>query len=250
MSKPSSRRYPVSSRCGDSRAGVVIERAKLVENLAGSSVREEQRPSGRIGSERRDHRGKFTGRSGGHRRRAAHHAEQLGRRHPGPVTGMGEQIAERDHCRAGEAHMLIDHLHVVLAAPSQVRDELVVAERGGINALEFLMDPNRRRLEAFVPLTELFAPELLRPDLLGAGKPYRDLIGAHRLHGVIGEAVDVRVLHVDQHPVVSRELAESTLQRRRVNLGPITRRGAGEMNGLDRPRTSAWRFKLKFGNSI
>ena len=48
---------------------------------------------------------------------------------PVQSTEVGEQVADREHRRAGEAHVLVDHLRVVIAAFRQVRRPAPASER-------------------------------------------------------------------------------------------------------------------------
>ena len=73
----------------------------------------------------------------------------------------------------------------------EVRDQLVVGERVGVDRLQLAVGLDRGRLERLVPLAELLAPDLALPHLLGAREALRDLVVGCRMHRAVREAVDV-----------------------------------------------------------
>ena len=94
----------------------------------------------------------LSGRPRGNGRRPPHEAEELGRRQVGPVAHVREEVAHGDDRRAGVAHVLVDHLHVVVAAAREVCDQLLVGERVRVDRLQLLVGRDRGRLEGLVPL--------------------------------------------------------------------------------------------------
>ena len=161
----------------DRGAGLARQRAELGEDVGGVAVGREERtasgssaivlsrssssePPADTGAEPRIIRGARRGQ-------------------PRPVADVGEEVAGGDHRPGGEAHVLQDHRRVVVAAPREVRDELVVGERVGVDGLDLSVLRDRRRLDLLVPLAQLLAPELLGEHLFGAlrsaaGSPPRE----------------------------------------------------------------------------
>ena len=142
--------------------------AQLGEHLLGIVVRLEPGAGRSVDLERSDQPTQLVGSPRGDRRRPAHHRQCVGRLDVGPGHQVGEEVADRHHGRGGEAHVLVHHLPVVVAAPFEVRRELGVRERVGVDGLELAVPRDRRRLRDLVPLPELLAPDLAGPDLLGA----------------------------------------------------------------------------------
>ena len=127
---------------GGGTAHRAVERAQLLQHLLRLAVRLEQLTPGRILGHRRDQLPQFHRRARGNGRRP--------RSIPSSSAGgtsvhsrMREQITGREQRRAGEAHVLVDHLGVPVAAARQVLDELVVGERVGVDRLQLAMGPHR-----------------------------------------------------------------------------------------------------------
>ena len=111
--------------------------------------------------QRGDQLGQLMGRPGRNRRGAAHQAEQLGRRQPGPVADVGQEIAGGNDRGRRVAHVLGQHRGVVVAAALQVPGQVVVAEGVRVHRLDLPVGRDRRRLHGVVPLLQLLPPELL-----------------------------------------------------------------------------------------
>ena len=184
-------------------------------------------------------------------RGAAHEVEQFGRRQPGPVADMGEEVSRRHDGPRGVAHVLGDHLGVVATAAPQIGDQLLVGERVGIDCLQLPVRPDRGRLDGLVPVLELLAPEFLPEDLLRPLESHRNLLRRNRMHGHVGEAVDVLVLErVDHHPVEAGEVLNAAPERLGMGFGPVARHGPGKVDGIELPRTGARRLETKLGRSL
>ncbi len=224
---------PVSDQVeirGHGRTGVAVERAQGFEHGAGVVIRREQLPSLRIRFERGDQLLELARRSCGCRRRAAHQAEQLGRRDIRPVP----------------AHVLGDHRRVVVAGTRQMRDQVLVGELIGIDRLELAMRLDRGRLDRLVPVAKLLAPELPLDDLFRTLEAPRNLGLRNRPHRLVREALDVRHLEgVEQHPVEAGEIADAALEGLRVGLDPVLRHRTRKMNGFELPRPGARRLEAK-----
>ena len=128
--------------------GVAVERAQLLEHVACVVLGLEDLRA--AGSSDRSKPLELSGRP----RWAPplHEAEELGRRQVGPVAHVREEVAHGDDRRARVAHVLVDHLHVVVAAAREVRDQLLVGERVRVDRLQLLVGRDRGRLEGLVPL--------------------------------------------------------------------------------------------------
>ena len=161
-------------------AGVGVEVAQLVEHLARVAVGLEEVTRRGILAHGHDQALELGRPAAGDRSGAAQHAQQAVGRQPGPVADVGQQVADADHRRAGEAHVLIDHLHVPVPAPAQVLDQLGVGESVGVDRLQLAVRLDRLRLADLVPLAQLLPPDLLLEDLLGALQPGRHLVGRDR----------------------------------------------------------------------
>ena len=158
------------------RAHLAVARAQRVEDAAGIGVGREQLLRGRVGRHRGPQPLELVGGARRDGRGAAQQAEQLGRREPGPVADVREEVARRDRRRGREAHVLEDHLGVVVAAAREVLDQLAVRQRVGIDRLELAVLADRRRLGALVPLAQLLAPQLALEHLLGPLEARRELV--------------------------------------------------------------------------
>ena len=134
-------------------ADVAVERAQLGERLAGVAVGVEQRASRRcrslIAAMSRSSSPDAPADTGAAPRiiASASAGATLG-----PRPEVREQVADRQHRRPGEAHVLEDHLRVVLATAREIRDQLVVGERVGVDRLQLAVGLDRGRLERLVPL--------------------------------------------------------------------------------------------------
>src|SRR5439155_5137214 len=68
---------------------------------------------------------------------------------------------------------------------------------------------------------------------------------------LVHEAVHVLVIdRVEQHPVVAGELAEATLERLGMHLGPVARGRSWEVDGVDLPGPGAGRIEAKLAGSL
>ncbi len=151
-----------------------------------------------------------------------------------------EQIADRQHRRSREPHVLEDHLRVVVATAGQVGDQRVVGEHVRVDRLQLAMGLDRGRLERLVPLAQLLAPDLLLPDLFRAGETLWDLVVGRRPHRVVREAVDVLRLHrLDRRPEVPHELTRAPAERFGMHFRPIARHGTREVHRVQVPRPRA-----------
>ena len=230
------------------RARVTGQRPQRVEHLGRVVVGREQLLRRRVLGERARELLELLGAARRHGRRAAHQREQLGRRRGGPRADVREEVADRQHRAGGEAHVLGDHLGVVLGAAPEVGDELVVGERVGVDRLDVAMRGDRGRLGRLVPFAQLLAPELVGPDLLGAREALGDLLVGRGLHLVVPEAVHVGHLETaDDHPVVAGEVAGAGPERVGVHLRPVARRRAGEVHRVLVPVPRARRLELQVG---
>ena len=162
------------------RTDVTVERAQRIEHLGRVALRLEELASRRILGDRGDQPFELGGRPCGDGRRAAHHAEHLGGRHVRPIPDVREQVSDREHRRAREAHVLGDHLGVVIAATRQIRDQVLVGERVGIDRLQLAVRLDRSGLGRLIPLAELLTPELPLEDLFRALEALRDLVVGDR----------------------------------------------------------------------
>ena len=247
MSKPSSSRHPTRSRyCVQRGADFAVERPQGVEHLTWIAVRLEQLASRRIVGDRSDEPLKLVRCTRRHGRRTAQHAERVGRRDTGPVLEVRQQVSDRQHRRGGETHVLVDHLAVMIAASGQVRDQLGVGERVGIDRLELAVRRDRGGLGGLVPLAKLLAPDLLLEHLVGTLEATRDLVVSDEMHRQVRETVDVLHLHVvEEHPVVAGELSGATRKRLGMHLGPISGRRARKVHGVERPGPGARGLEAK-----
>ena len=158
---------------------------------------------GRVVAAIADQRFQLVGAAGRHRRRAAHEAEQLGGRDARPFADVGEEVAGRDHRAGGVAHVLRDHRRVVVAAAPEVRGQLVVGERVGIDGLDLAVLARSRPACASSSHSRScsrhsFPARPRRRARSAAGSPLGD-----RLHLVVREAVDVPALEpVEEQAVV------------------------------------------------
>ena len=95
-------------------------------------------------------------------------------------------------------------------------------------------------------LAELLAPHLALEHLLGPLEASGDLALGQRDNGVVGEAVQVRVLkRVEEQPVEARQLPEAADERRRMHLRPVPRHRTWEVDRVDRPRSRPRRVELE-----
>ena len=225
-------------------AGLAVERAQRGQHLAGVVVGREQLPRLRIGLERGDQPrelGRGARRDG---RRAAHQAEQLGRRHVRPVAHVRQEIPGRDNGRGRVAHVLRDHRRVVVAAARQILDQLLVGEAGGIDRLQRAVRLDRVGLDPLVPVAKLLAPELALHHLGRALEAGGDLLLRDRHHRPVAEPVDVRrSQRAHQHAVEACEVAGAARERRRVNLLPVARHRPREVHRVALP--VAWSRRLE-----
>ena len=140
---------------------------------------------------------------------------------------------------------------MVVAALREVRGELSVGERVGIDRLQLPVLGDRRGLEVLVPVAKLLAPELVLEGHRGALEALRNILGGDRNDRAVPEAVDVlHLAPLDEQPVEGAELAEAALERLGVHLGPVARDGAREVDRIDHPRAGAGRFVRRRGGGV
>ncbi len=223
-----------------------FHRSKPVENLPGRVFQFDELARLRIGLHGANESCKFVGRSGRNRRRAAQQSKQVGWRQARPVADMRQEIAGRHHGRSGKAHVLADHLRVMFAAAGQIGNQVGVGKLVWLDCLQFAVPRDRGRLDLFVPILELLAPELAGKDFLGALEPLRHFRVGKRNHGFIAKAVDVLKIHcVEQHAVEPGEITHPALQRVGVDFHPVTGHRPRKVYGIDFPGTGPGRIEVK-----
>src|SRR5437868_1367531 len=113
------------------------------------------------------------------------------------------------------------------------------------------MGRDGRGLERRVPFLELDAPELALEGLLCPLESGGYLLRRHRQERLVGEPVDVRVVErVDQHPVISSELAESAPEGGGMQLCPVACGRTREVDRVEFPCPGAGRSEAKLAGRL
>jgi hypothetical protein len=187
------------------------------------------------------------GRDGG---RAAHQSQQLRRRDAGPVADVGQEVPRRHDGGGREAHVLVEHLGMMVTAARQMRGQIGVGELVGVDGLQATVRLDRSRLERLVPFLQLLPPEFAPVHLLRPLEALRDLLFRRRPDRLVAEPVDVGHLQpVDQHAVGLGELVSAALEGLRMDFHPVPRRGSREVYGVQLPGPGTRGVEAKVGGS-
>src|SRR5262249_55210708 len=130
----------------------------------------------------------------------------------------------------------------------QVRGQVIVGERVGVDRLQCAVSPDRGRLDRLVPVAELLAPELPLEDFFRAAEALRNIGLGGRPHGLVREAVHVLELQtVQQQSVGATELLRPAEQGFGMGFDPVPRRRTRKVNGVEFPESGTRWNEAKFG---
>ncbi len=231
---------------GNRRAGFAPQGTHAGEHVCGVAARREDLAGRRVLGERPLQPLHLVGVPRRHRCRAAHQAQQLGRRQARPLANVGEEIPGWEQGTGGEAHVLGEHVRMVVAAAAQIDDQLRVGEGVRMDRLQLTVRGDGGRFALVVPIAQLLPPDLLGEDLFGAPKALGDFGFRSRQHLSIGETVDVAHLEaVDDQPVVAGEVVGAFLEREWMRVLEVARHRAREMHRVLGPRPWARRFETQ-----
>ena len=163
-----------------------------------------------------------------------------------PIADMGEKVSRWQHRRRREAHMLGNHRAMMVAAALELDNQLLIGEPVRVDGLQRPVRLDRGRLGRLIPFAHLLAPKFSFENFFSALETRRDFGLSDRQHRPICETVDVSVFEpVDQHSVEARKILNAALQSVRMDLGPVARRWAREMDWIELPKPRAGRVKPK-----
>jgi hypothetical protein len=160
-----------------------------------------------------------------------------------------EEVSRRNKRRGREAHVLGNHLRMVVSTTRQLCDQVLVGQLVGIDRLQLAVSLDRGRLDRLIPVTELLSPELPLEHFFRTLVALRDVAFRRRPHCLVRKAVNVLALErVEQNPVEAHEILNAAPKCLRMDLCPVARHRSRKVDRVELPRAGAGGLETKLGD--